>query len=88
MIKASGKWITFDEKTVLVLERPQAMSLRILTDLIKRVDRAGAKLVLLDERERSHQKETPREAVSRLLGAKQIHAELSQVLEKERERGS
>lgn len=85
VVKASGKWISFDEKTVLVLDRPRALSIGLLADLMKRVDQAGAKLVLLDETPRAHHREASAEAISRLLGAKQIRAELEQVLRHQEE---
>ena len=49
VIKASGKWIRLDEKTVLVLDNPRAISLSDFADLVRRVHKARAKLVVLDD---------------------------------------
>lgn len=84
-VKASGKWITLDEKTVLVLDEPRALSLQVLSDLLRRIDGAGAKLVLLDDTPQAHRREDHADAVSRLLGAKQIRAELEEVLRQQEE---
>lgn len=86
-IKASGKWIRFDKKAVVILDNPEAISLHDLTDVMKHVRKAGAKLVFLSPSSSAHKNETSTEALSRILHAKQVGAELERVVrQQQRER--
>jgi hypothetical protein len=79
-IKAAGKWIRFDEKTVLVLDNPRAIPLHVLTNIMKRAHKARTKVVFLDEAPRTEKLETPTQVLSRILGAKQVKAELDHIV--------
>jgi conjugative relaxase-like TrwC/TraI family protein len=83
-LKASGKWVRLDEKTVVVLDNPEALSLRALTSVIKHVEKAGGKLVCLSQNPLLHKEETSLEAMDRIIGAKQIKAEVEELMKQER----
>jgi len=73
VIKASGKWIRLDEKTVLVLDNPRAIPLSDLADLVRRVYKARAKLVVLDDQPASRVR--GEDALLRILREKQAEQE-------------
>jgi conjugative relaxase-like TrwC/TraI family protein len=66
-LKASGKWLSLDEKTVLIVDTPGALSLPELSALLKRVHAAGAKLVLVEEATERSSRREPRDSVAGLF---------------------